>query len=161
MISRSDIRGKDQCRHGVAGFTLVEMIVVLAVLALALTLILGNGKTVSPAIHARAAAESISAALRSARSEAVRENRGILFTIDLASSRYQWGHTSPQVLPNDISLSLMTSRDQLVSDSAGRIRFNPDGSSSGGRVSVSGADRIWWVGVDWLSGRVSIAEKPR
>jgi len=50
----------------------------------------------------------------------------------------------------------MTSREQVVTESKGRIRFDPDGSSSGGRVSISGGNQIWIVGVDWLSGRVSV-----
>lgn len=161
MISPSDNRGSGNCLHVAAGFTLIEMIVVLAVLGLAMVLIIRNGKAISPAIHARAATESISAALRSARSEAVMTNRSILFTIDLSNRKYQWGQAPPQILTNDLSLSLMTSRDQVVSTAEGRIRFDPDGSSSGGRVTVAGGERTWWIGIDWLSGRVSVAEKSR
>jgi general secretion pathway protein H len=40
----------------------------------------------------------------------------------------------------------------------GDIRFNPDGSSTGGRISVADGARSIAVGVDWLSGRVSVAE---
>src|ERR1043165_7193869 len=115
MTSPFDIRGSGNCLHSAEGFTLIEMIVVLAVLGLAMTLIIGNGKPVSPAIHARAAAQSISAALRSARSEAVTTHRSILFTIDSGNRKYQWGQAPPQILTNDLSLSLMTSRDQVLS----------------------------------------------
>jgi general secretion pathway protein H len=49
----------------------------------------------------------------------------------------------------------------MVSDSVGAVRFDPDGGSTGGRVAIAGGDNTWWVGVDWLSGRVSVVQKPR
>ena len=144
-----------------SGFTLIEMIVVIALFGLVIVLITVNGTPVSPATHARAAAQAISGALRTARSEAVTSNRSVDVTIDLSSRNYRRGTAPAENLPNDVGLALLTTRDELVSEAVGHIRFNPDGSSSGGRVTVVGGDRIWWVGIDWLSGRVSIVEKPR
>jgi general secretion pathway protein H len=123
-------------------------------------LITANGVRVSPAVHARAAAEAISGALRSARSEAVMSNRSVSFTLDVVSRFYQWGENPRQALTNDLGLSLLTSRDQLAPEGLGQIRFDPDGGSSGGRVSIEGGGVVWWVGIDWLSGRVSIEKKP-
>ena len=144
-----------------AGFTLIEMIVVLTILGLMTALIVTNGTRVSPAVHARAAAEAISGALRSARSEALMSNRSVAFTLDLAGRTYQWGQTPRQALSDDLRLSLLTSRELLaVSGNTGLIRFDPDGGSSGGRVTIEGGGVVWWVGVDWLSGRVSTEEKP-
>jgi general secretion pathway protein H len=153
MTSRSD-------RDRAAGFTLIEMVMVVAILALMAVLVTVQGTPVSPAVHARAAAQAISGALRSARGEAVSRNRVVTFTLDLAKGSYRWGETPPENLTSDIRLALLTSQDQLVSSAVGRIRFHPDGSSSGGRVSVAGGDQIWWIGIDWLSGRVSLVEKP-
>lgn len=154
MTSRSDI-----IRN--AGFTLIEMMVVIAIMGLMLVLVTVGGAPVSPAIHARISAEAISAALRAARSEAVMRNRSIEFTFDLARRYYRWGNAGADVLPGDLSLAILASADDATTQSVGHVRFNPDGSSSGGRVAVSGGGRTWWVGVDWLSGRVSVVEKPR
>ena len=66
---------------------------------------------------------------------------------------------SPQLLTNDLKLSMLTSTDQKIGDATGQIRFDPDGGSSGGRVAIAGGDKTWWVGVDWLTGRVTLAEK--
>ena len=144
-----------------AGFTLIEMIVVMAILGLMMVLVTVSGTPVSPATHARAAAEGISGALRTARSEAVTGNSSVEVTFDLARRSYRRGAAPAVPLPGDLRLSLLTSTDQLVSGAVGHIRFNPDGSSSGGRVTIEGGNRVWWVGIDWLSGRVSIVEKPR
>ena len=40
------------------------------------------------------------------------------------------------------------------------IRFMPDGSSSGGRIELAHGGRRMLVGVDWISGRVSLAAQP-
>ena len=64
-------------------------------------------------------------------------------------------------LPRDLSISLMTSRDLTTADAAGEIRFDPDGGSSGGRISIQAGSNIWWIGVDWLSGRILLARKNR
>jgi general secretion pathway protein H len=160
MISQSDhtrvLRPNAQ-----AGFTLIELLVVIAILGLMLALIGFNANPVSPATHARGAAEEISGALRAARSSALMSNRSVFFTVDTASLSYQWGDEPPQPLPTDLKLSLLTGRDQLTSGTQGRIRFDPDGGSTGGRVSIVGGGQLWMVGVDWLSGRVSIVQNAK
>jgi general secretion pathway protein H len=144
-----------------AGFTLIEMLVVVAIFGLMMTL-LGLGRTsLSPGTEARAAAQAISGALRSARSEAVMTDRSTWFVLDAANSSYRAGQGTSANLPRDLRLAMLTSRDQVVADGIGRIRFDPDGGSSGGRISIAGGGRVWQVGVDWLSGRVSIVEKAK
>lgn len=143
------------------GFTLVELLVVIAIMGVMLWLIGVGARPVSPAAHARSAAQEISAALRTARSTALMSNRSVAFTLDLAMPAYQWGAQPARPLPPDIKLALMTGRDQVVSDNRGRIRFDPDGGSTGGRVSINGGGQLWMVGVDWLSGRVSVVHNAR
>jgi general secretion pathway protein H len=84
-------------------------------------------------------------------------NRSVTFTLDLLPPGYRWGGETFRPLPRDVSLDLLTGRDLVSSNSQGRIRFDPDGGSSGGRVTINGGGQVWIVGVDWLSGRVSIA----
>jgi general secretion pathway protein H len=155
MILPSDI-GPRRGASSMSGFTLVELLVVIAILGLMLALVGVAARPVSPATHAHGAAQEISGALRAARSAALMSNRSVDFTLDLTPPGYRWGKQSSHRLPPDIKLALMVSREKFVTGSKGRIRFDPDGSSSGGRVSVSGGNQFWIVGVDWLSGRVSV-----
>jgi general secretion pathway protein H len=147
-------------KTGQRGFTLIELIVVIAIMALLTATLTVRGNPVSPTTHARAAVRAIAGALRSARSQAIMDNRSVSVTIDTANRRYWWGQTPPEALPGDLRLAVLAGRDQMAGDSVARIRFDPDGGSTGGRVAIAGGDRTWWVGVDWLTGRVSIAEKP-
>jgi general secretion pathway protein H len=160
MTWRSDSGTAVKATGSQAGFTLIEMIVVIAIMGLTLALIGLKLQPVSPASHARAAAEEISGALRAARSQALVNNRSVLFTLDLSPPAYRLGSQSPKALPGDVAFSLLTGRDLVSSGSEGRIRFDPDGASSGGQVTINGGGQVWMVGVDWLSGRVSIERKP-
>ena len=142
-----------------AGFTLIEMITVIAILSLIMVLVTVSGTPISPAVHARATAQAVAGALRAARSIAVTENRRVDVNFDLARHSFQSARQPVEILPDDVSFSLLTTKEEYASGATGSIRFNADGSSSGGRVSVAGGNRTWWVGIDWLSGRVSIVEK--
>ena len=152
---------RSETNRGEAGFTLIEMIVVIAIMSLALVLIGVRGAPVSPTTHARAAAEEIAGTLRRARSEALVQNAEVPFTLSLSPAAFAVGKGARQTLPADVRLALFTHQDEVVSGAEGRIRFFPDGSSSGGRISLSGGERVWWVRIDWLSGRVTLAEKPQ
>jgi general secretion pathway protein H len=156
MISRSETFASAE-----SGFTLFEMMVVLTIVALMTVLIIAGQNRVSPSVHARAAAQALSGALREARSEAMMQDRSVSFTLDVSNRTYRWGNSPRQALSDDLRLSLLIGDDQLRPGEGASIRFDPDGSSSGGRISIDGDNQIWIVGVDWLSGRVTIAQQPR
>ena len=141
---------------GERGFTLFELLVVIAIMGVMLVLIGLGARPVSASMHARNAAMEISQALRATRSAALMSNHSVDFALDLTPPAYQSGVGPRRLLPGDVKLALMTGRDQLISDDRGRIRFDPDGGSSGGRISILGAGQLWTVGVDWLSGRISV-----
>jgi len=66
-----------------------------------------------------------------------------------------------QQLPASLAIELLTIGGQRRSGKIGDIDFHPDGSSSGGRISLADGRRTIMVGVDWLTGRVSIADATR
>ncbi len=142
-----------------AGFTLIEMLVVIAILGLVLGMLAIGHRPISPARQARAAAEEISGALRQARSLAIARNRSIAFELDIAPPGYRLPGETRHALPGDFGFSLMSGREQFASGWVGFIRCDPDGGSSGGRVTIQGGGRAWQVGVDWLSGQVRLVQK--
>ena len=142
-----------------SGFTLIELLVALAVLGLALVLIAGYKPPWSRGLGLRATAAELAAGLRLARSEAIVNNRPVAFDLDLVGHRYRVGTGTPRHLPADLSFELLTISGEALNGREGDIRFNPDGSSTGGRISLADGRRRIGVGVDWLTGRVSVADE--
>ncbi|HEY1260051.1 MAG TPA: GspH/FimT family pseudopilin [Stellaceae bacterium] len=141
-----------------AGFSLIELVVALAVLGLALVLISGYKPPWSRGLGLDGTARELAAQLRLARSQAIVANRPVTFDLDLAGHRYRVGTETPRPLPGNYQIALLTVAGEKASATAGGIRFNPDGSSTGGRITLAEAKRRVAVGVDWLTGRVSIAD---
>jgi general secretion pathway protein H len=81
----------------------------------------------------------------------------VAFDLDVTGHLYRVGKGAERRLPANLSIELVTitgeSRGVRVAD----IRFNPDGSSTGGRIVLAEGERRTAVGVDWLTGRVSVA----
>jgi general secretion pathway protein H len=147
------------CSGRAGGFTLIELLVSLTILGLALALIAGYKPPWSRGLGLQASAAEVAAGLRLARSQAILSNRPVLFDLDLIGHRYRVGTGTPRSLAADLSLELLTISGEALNDREGNIRFNPDGSSTGGRISLADGRRRIGVGVDWLTGRVSVVDE--
>jgi general secretion pathway protein H len=141
-----------------AGFTLIEILVALAILGFALALIAGYKLPWSTTLDLKATAAALAQQLRLARAEAIARDRPIEFALDLAHHRYRIADAPAHSLPAHLAVQMLTIAGEQLGPGAAAIRFNPDGSSTGGRISLSSGRRSVAVGVDWLTGRVAVAE---
>lgn len=130
-----------------AGFSLLEMIVVLVILGLAVGLVLARGPMHSTRLDAQVAVRDLVGTLRLARGRAIAEDRPV--TVALSANLYQIEGSAAQRVPSDVTLT-----------GNAAIRFAPDGSSSGGVITVQAAALRIAVLVDWLTGRVRTREQP-
>lgn len=140
------------------GFTLIEVIVTLAILGFALVLVAGFKPPWSRGLGLRGTAAELASGLRLARSEAIVSNRSVAFDLDVIKHRYRVGTGTVRGLPAQLSIELLTIAGEKRDVGIGDIRFNPDGSSTGGRIALADGQRRMAVGVDWLTGRVSVAD---
>jgi general secretion pathway protein H len=141
------------------GVTLLELLIVLAIMAIVAGFVIPMfGGPVSTS-ELRSAARQLAAGLRLAQSEAVSQRRQTFLVLDVAGKRFKVDN-DPQEhkLPSKVELKLFTAQNDLVSESVGSIRFFPDGGSNGGRITVASGDRKFDVDIDWLTGRVAILD---
>lgn len=144
-------------RH--SGFTLLELMIVLMIGAIAYSVILGGTFRGASAADLKSAARTLASGLRTAQSTAMVTRRDALLTLDMDSREYVvGGDEKVHRLPDGIDLKLYTAVNEVMSERRGSIRFYPDGSSTGGRITVSAGERKYLVDVDWLTGRVSIGD---
>ena len=91
--------------------------------------------------------------------DAVRERRQTEFAIDLDAREFKFGGDAQTAkLFDSLDVRLRTAQFDEESEADGRVRFYPDGSSSGGRVILHDGQNTYAIGVEWLNGRVKIAE---
>lgn len=140
------------------GFTLLEMLIVLAILGLTIGLVAVRGPARSPSLDLRVGVDQVARALRVARSQAIVTNRDVAFTLDLARRAFRVGDGAWQALPPFIELGITAATGPRDTSAEGSISFAPDGSASGGRLRLASALRVRIVTVDWLSGRVAVGD---
>lgn len=140
-----------------AGFTLIEVLAVLVVLGLAIAILASRGPQRSAALDMRTAAQQVAGSLRLARARAVASNRPVGVTFDVATRSVRLDGSQPGILPPGVGINVTAVLGETAGARLAAIRFAPDGSSTGGRVELEGYGRRVQVGVDWLTGRVSVA----
>lgn len=141
------------------GFTLLELVVVMAIAALLIVITPPLITAAIPGAELKAAARRTAAGLRLAREEAIRNGRDTSLILDVEARVFEVeGGFRTARLPDDVTLELMAAESEMLSDQVGAIRFFPDGSSTGGRIVLSRAGKGYQVGVEWLTGRIRMID---
>lgn len=141
-----------------SGFTLLELMVVLAIAALVLTITPPLFTAAVPGVELKASARRVMAGLRLARESAIRNGRDIAFILDVEARTLEVGDEFRNgKLGQDLELRLEAAETEQLGEHRGAVRFFPDGSSTGGRIILARKDRGYQVGVQWMTGRVLMA----
>jgi general secretion pathway protein H len=145
-------------RQASAGFTLIEMIVVMAILALIAGLVMTRGPMNGPGIQAQVAAADMARLLRRARAEAIAQGKPAAVTVEPGANAVRAGAGAPTPMPRDVRIVAAATAGEWGVGPSRTIRFWPDGSSSGGRIFLTAGQRKLAVTVDWFTGRVETAD---
>ena len=141
------------------GFSLLELLIVVVIMGMVYVLVPGMIFGGVSGADLRASSRDIASGLRQARSLAVNARRETFVTLDLEKRAFSLsGNARIFQLPEKLELKLYTAQSEIVNERQGSIRFFPDGSSTGGRVTVASGERKYLVDVDWLTGKVAILE---
>ena len=140
-----------------AGFTLVELLVVLAIAALLIGLVPTAFDRLRESVQYRDALRSVLSDLRQARQRAASQGVEVRFTVDTVRGLYGIDGSSPRVLPAPLKFRVIVASIELSPGQVGAIRFLPDGGATGGSVDVlRPAGNGTRIQVDWLSGQTSV-----
>ena len=135
------MKGRD---GGQAGFTLIEISVVLVIIALAYGLVTPALSNFIAATRLESASRQLAMALREARSTAIVSGRALAFQIDPATASWRFGDRHGE-FDRGVTIGLIESE----------IAFYPDGYSTGGRITLESDGRGRIIELHWLTGRVS------
>ena len=141
------------------GFTLLELIVTLFVIALATAIVMPAVGRGTEGLRVRAEVAGFSAFLRGAREQAVTTRADLLVTVDPTARLVVEASADDQVrarhsLPEGISI-------EADPPTALTVRFSPEGFSTGGTFRIASAHGVAYrVTVDSLTGRVRSRREP-
>jgi len=145
-----------------AGFTLLELLVVLAIAGLLVSLVPPVISAVVPGTKIKVAARELAVTLRDARNQAISRSMAVEMQFDFDKSVYKMRGGEDHVLPRGVRMALIEdatgSTVVQIGDEPYRLRFYPDGSSSGTAIRLGNDEIHYQVSVGWLMGRVALWE---
>ncbi len=137
------------------GFTLVELLAVLAIISIALAAFTLNGRGGTDTAKFRATLVNAAAAITDARVRAMKDAKETVFLVDV-KARVLGSESQRIELPQGVALSATLAQSGLQRGGSAGIRFFPEGTSSGGTLAFTHRGKTFEIRVNWLTGNVSI-----
>lgn len=140
------------------GFTLVELMVVMVIIALIMGLVATSMSRSISAAEARAASRKVVGSLRYTRARAIIDKKEQVFQVDTENRSYQAPGRKKIVLPEGVDVTITTALSEITADDIAGIRFFPDGGSTGGHIELTVNGREYRVNVAWLTGETRLEQ---
>jgi len=141
-----------QSKIGARGFTLLELIVTLLIVAIAVGLVAPAIGRSTEAVRTRAEVAGFSATFRHAREQAITTQQTFTVAVN-PSSRLQTVTTGEDEVRWTRTFSARL-RIEAETPSPLTVRFEPQGNSSGGEFRLSAGAVVYRVTIDAVTGRV-------
>ena len=138
----------------VAGMSLLEMLLVVALIALVGLLTVGIFSRGTAGMQLRGAGKEIASQLRLARTRAIASGEPQRFVVMPAAHRWQGADGRDGTLPPQLQVTFEGAAQLQQRPGEGVIEFHPDGGSSGGLIGLRQGDVRWTLRVGWLMGEV-------
>jgi len=135
-----------------AGFTLLELLVVLGIMGLAYALAVPVYSRLLPSVTLNATTEEVISDLRRSRLKAVLTGKPVAFILKEDGEGY--------ILP-DLEIDKTTKGIDLSFKESSRhkVIFTPDGKNDGFMLILSAGERERKIISDWITGRISMGEE--
>ncbi len=142
------------------GFTLLEMVCVLAIIALLSAVLLPLIPRETSRSRLQAYALQAAALLKRDHDAAIRRHINVATLVDAADRAIRSG-VSPAFIrvPDDVRFDAVLPQTCQQQAALSTIRFFSDGTSCGGMIVLTRFDAGYEVRVNWLTGRVEIVSR--
>lgn len=139
------------------GYSLLEMLVVLTIIALIAALTPAAYRNIRPGVELRSTSGEVAALLRKARSNAILTGRDTVVVFDLDQNVAAFGNEETSLTwSGAIKVTAIIAESERVDGNRGNIRFFGNGGSTGGKLHLQTSKMAYDVSVDWLLGTVEV-----
>ncbi|MEM9533701.1 MAG: GspH/FimT family protein [Pseudomonadota bacterium] len=139
------------------GFSLIELLVVLVLAGLLASLVGGSVIRNLDGVKTRQAGKNLVTALRYTRGQAIVKREEQTLEVNIEDRSFRAPSKDAVVLPDGVDVTLKTAAFDLEG-TVGKVRFFPDGSSTGAQITLSAGRRSWLISVGWLTGEIDLRE---
>ena len=143
--------------HAEEGFTLLEMVCIIAIIAMMAAVLLPNipHNTSRPRLEAYAV--ETASLLKSDRTAAIRQRAPVATQVDAGARSLRSGSTGRILrLPDDVVFEALLPSRCNGRPALSAISFFPNGISCGGTVTLSRLGTRYEIRVNWLTGGIEI-----
>jgi len=142
------------------GFTLLEMVCVLALIAMMAAVLLPFIPHQTSRSRLQAYALQAASVLKEDRNAAIRRGIGVATLVDTGSRLIRSGATAAFIrIPEDVRFEALLPRSCNHREALSTINFFASGMSCGGAIALTRLDVGYEVRVNWLTGRIEIVSR--
>ncbi len=147
-------------RASQAGFTLLEMVCVLALVAMMAAVLLPFVPRHTTRSRLQGYALQTAALLKADRTAAIRRGVDVATLVDAGGRQIRSGASADMIrIPDDVRVDALLPRTCDRREALSTISFFANGMSCGGAITLSRLDVGYEVRVNWLTGRIEIASR--
>jgi general secretion pathway protein H len=142
------------------GFTLLEMVCVLAVIAMLSAVLLPLIPHQTSRSRLQAYALEAATLLKADRNAAIRRQADVATLVDATNRSIRSGATAETIsIPDDVQFDALLPQTCRQHAAFSTISFFANGMSCGGTIALTRLDAGYEIRVNWLTGRVEIVSR--
>jgi general secretion pathway protein H len=146
--------------EGERGFTLLEMVCVLAIIALLAAVLLPFIPHETSRARLEAYALQAATLLKADRDAAINRNVSVATLVDAGGRAIRSGATPAEIrIPDDVRFDAVLPQTCRRQAALSTIRFFANGTSCGGAIALTRFNAGYEIRVNWLTGRVDIVSR--
>ncbi len=147
--------GQDNTRF-CSGFSLVELLVVLTIISILVSSI--SFVVINKQDNLNSTVTHIIQQLRLIQQQAIRDDQPYQVEINLGDNQISFVDDFVE-LSEEVALTVRTAENQVINDQVVGVTFYPDGSSSGGTITLESGNDLFEISIVWISGKIELQQR--